>query len=122
MTLTEQQRTHLERRLLEERDRLRRDRGRAQAEQGAAEERQRAGDVSVFPTHMADLGTDTIDDEIKTANAERMSRELEEVDAALERLYQHPERFGICADTGRPIPFERLDLIPWARTCAQAGA
>jgi len=51
-----------------------------------------------------------------------MSRELEEIDAALERLYRTPERFGICEETGRPIPFERLEIIPWARTCEQAGA
>lgn len=122
MPLSEQQRRHLEQRLLEERDRLRRDLGAAEAEQASGEERQRAGDLSVFPSDMADRGTDTIDDEIDTANAERMSRELTEIDAALERLYQHPNQFGICEETGRPIPFERLDIIPWARTCAQAGA
>jgi DnaK suppressor protein len=122
MALTKQQRTHLEQRLLEERGRLRRDLGLAAAEQTSDEERERAGDLSAYPSDMADLGTDTIDAEIETANAERMSRELEEIDAALERLYQHPDRFGICEDTGRPIPFERLEIIPWARTIAQAGA
>ena len=42
-----------------------------------------------------------------------------EIDGALERLYRDPKRFGVCERTGEPIPFARLDLIPWARTCDQ---
>jgi RNA polymerase-binding transcription factor DksA len=71
---------------------------------------------------MADRGTDTMQEEIEAANVTRESRELAEIDAALERLYTAPERFGTCEDTGREIPFARLDVIPWARTCSQAGA
>ena len=48
-------------------------------------------------------------------------RELAEIDAALERLYNTPEKFGICEDTGEDIPYERLDIIPWARTCGGTG-
>jgi RNA polymerase-binding transcription factor DksA len=48
--------------------------------------------------------------------ATRASRELTEIDDALERLYKTPARFGVC-DDGREIPFERLDIIPWASTC-----
>ncbi len=122
MPLSEAQRRHFEHRLQEERDRLRRDLGLAVADQSGADEQERAGDLSAFPSHMADRGTDTFEDEVETANADRMSRELDEIDAALDRLYRHPERFGICEDTGRPIPLERLEIVPWARTCAQAGA
>ena len=53
---------------------------------------------------------------MSTQLADRASRELEEIDAALQRLYETPERFGLSESTGRPIPFERLDIIPWART------
>jgi RNA polymerase-binding transcription factor DksA len=42
--------------------------------------------------------------------------ELEEIDAALERLYHSPQDFGRDERTGHDIPFERLDVIPWART------
>jgi DnaK suppressor protein len=120
MPLTEKQRRHLEQRLQDERSRLRRDLDRVLREQSTEDDQDRAGDLSVVPVHMADRGTDTIDDEVDTANAERMSRELEEIDAALERLYRDPEHFGVAEDTGKPIPFERLDIIPWARTGAQA--
>jgi RNA polymerase-binding transcription factor len=121
MPLTEQQIRHLEGRLREERARVLRALGLAVTEQSTEDDQERAGDLSLVPTHMADLGTDTFDDEVETANADRMSRELEEIDAALDRLYRHPERFGLAEDTGRPIPFERLDLVPWARTSGQAG-
>jgi len=47
---------------------------------------------------------------------------LAEIDAALDRLYRTPKQFGVCEATGQPIPFERLEIVPWARTCDQAGA
>jgi DnaK suppressor protein len=52
--------------------------------------------------------------------AERASRELEEIDQALHRLYEQPEQFGICENTGEAIPLERLELVPWTRTCVEA--
>jgi len=55
--------------------------------------------------------------ELDASNATRVSRELAEIDAAIERLRSSPEKYGVCEDTGEDIPYERLDLIPWARTC-----
>lgn len=121
-TLSREQRTHLERRLEEERLLLSRALNLTVAEGAQADEQDRDGDLSAVPFHPADRGTDTMESELQAANATRMSRELAEIDAALERLHRSPERFGICEDTGEPIPFERLDVIPWARTCGQAGA
>lgn len=113
MTLTADQRRHLERRLQEERT-------RAQSVLHGYEESRDTGagdgDLSNYPFHPADQGTDSFDQELMAKLAERASRELEEIDAALQRLYETPERFGLSETTGRPIPFERLDLIPWART------
>ena len=65
-----------------------------------------------MPLHMADLGTDTMQQELDASNATRVSRELAEIDAALERLYQTPKKFGICEDTGKPIPLARLRSDP----------
>ena len=118
MPLTDKQLRHLELRLREERAQIVRILNRYHDEQSAPE-RERAGDISTFPTHPADEGTDTYDAEVEGALAERATEELHEIDAALERLYHHPERFGVCERTGEPIPFARLDLIPWARTCDQ---
>jgi DnaK suppressor protein len=121
MSLSDAQRRHLERRLQEERARLQRDLDRSLAVQEQEDEQDRAGDLTKYPFHPADLGTNTMDAEVEVSNETRMSGELAEIDAALDRLYRTPERFGICEETGRPIPFERLDIVPWARTCDQAG-
>lgn len=122
MALTDAQRQRLEQRLREERARALHALDRALDDQEDGSERDRAGDLTAVPLHLADLGTDTMEAELEASNQTRISRELAEIDDALERLYHDPERFGICEDTGRDIPFERLDLIPWARTCDQAGA
>jgi RNA polymerase-binding transcription factor DksA len=121
MSLTQRQRDHLERRLQEERARLLRTLRRAGPDEESSDQQDQAADLSKVPFHPADLGTDTMDAELEASNVTRMSRELAEIDAALERLYHTPERFGICEATGRAIPFERLDVIPWARTCEQSG-
>ena len=120
MYLTEKQRQHLERRLHEERERVVRDLNRLVGDLSDGTEQDRSSDLTKVPLHMADLGTDTIDTEIAASNATRESRELEEIDAALERLVKTPERFGICEDTGEKIPYGRLEVIPWARTCKAA--
>jgi RNA polymerase-binding transcription factor DksA len=78
---------------------------------------QGSGEVSAFHVHLADQGTDTEDQELSAVNAQRQTVELAEIDAALERLYKRPEEYGRCERSGTAIPFKRLDLVPWARTC-----
>ena len=117
MALTDAQRQHLEQRLRDERDRALRSLNRSVEVNAAASQEDRDGDITKMPTHQADLGTDTMQEELDASNATRISRELAEIDAALERLYREPERYGVCERTGTAIPFERLDIIPWARTC-----
>lgn len=120
MPLTKKKRDHLEKRLLEERKRAQRLLGGSIADHARDDEQDSTGDLTSMPLHPADLGTDTMQEELDASNLTRISRELGEIDAALERLYKTPEKFGICEDTGKDIPFERLDIIPWARTCDQA--
>ena len=120
MSLTNEQQSHLERRLRVERERAIQLLNGIVADRSSESQQEEAGDLTVMPFHPADLGTDTMDEELDASNATRVSRELTEIDAALERLYKHPEKFGVCEDTGEEIPFERLDIIPWARTCDQA--
>jgi RNA polymerase-binding transcription factor DksA len=120
MPLTSAQRKRLEQRLKEERAETVRALGRSVRDHSEASEQEQSGDLSTMPFHPADIGTDTMDEELGASNATRMSRELTEIDAALERLYRTPDKFGRCEDTGSEIPFERLLLIPWARTCSEA--
>jgi RNA polymerase-binding transcription factor DksA len=116
MSLSAQQREHLEKRLRDERERTIKLLNGIIADRAGASEQEITGDLTLMPLHQADLGTDTMNQELDESNATRASRELNEIDAALERLYKTPAKFGLC-DDGREIPFERLDIIPWARTC-----
>jgi RNA polymerase-binding transcription factor DksA len=118
MALTAARRKHLERELLEARERVVSALARF-AEDIGSTLREESGDVSAFRLHMADLGTDTADQEFDAANAARLTTELAEIDAALERLYQRPDEYGTCERGGEPISFERLDEIPWARRCRE---
>jgi len=118
MALTASQLQHLERRLQEERTRLHeqlRDFTNPEADEDSQEQ---AGDLTKVPTHLADLGTDVANEELEASIATRRSAELGEIDAALERIANTPDAYGVDENTGEPIPFERLDIIPYARTTA----
>src|SRR5256885_3979983 len=117
MSLTEQQREQREKRLPEEGERTLQVLNGILADTSSLTEQDAAGDLSKMPFHPADLATDEMNRELDESNATRASRELAEIDAALERLYKSPADFGVCEEDGREIPFERLDIIPWARTC-----
>lgn len=116
MPLTDEQRKHLEHRLVEERTRLVESLERFEEESGVSSV-ESDGDLTTMPFHMADQGTDAFQQELDASNASRQSRELSEIDYALQKLYRQPERYGLCENTGADIPFERLDIVPWARTC-----
>lgn len=121
MTLTARQRTRLERRLLEERERVVAALGAYHAATQATG-REQAAELSGFRRHPADLASDAADRELEASLAARESVELAEIDAALERLYQRPDEYGRCERSGEPIPFKRLELVPWARTCERESA
>ena len=116
MALTPAQLKHFEKRLLQERAAIQRELQRYTGAEAADDEQDQSGDLTKVPFHPADLGTDTINAELDASNATRESAELAEIDAALERLYQTPEKFGIDERTNQPISLERLEVIPWART------
>jgi len=120
MSLTAEQREHLEARLQEERERVLRLLRRSDEDRSVSES-ERSGDISNLPFHLADIGSETYEQEMDMVLAQRASEELRVIDDALRRFYEAPDRYGICEDTGAPIPFERLDLIPWARTCGEGS-
>ena len=115
--MTRDQRNHLEARLLQERERITQLLSRYTEQHEDEDEQDQAGDITKMPLHMADEGTDTMQQELDAAMADRETAALTEIDAALERLYHDPGHFGICEQTGKEIPFARLDIVPWARTC-----
>lgn len=45
------------------------------------------------------------------------AEELQQVEAALQRLADDPEGFGICEQCEDPIPIRRIELMPWVKRC-----
>lgn len=118
MALSSEQLKHLEKRLHQERERLLgqlREFTEPEAEEDSQEQ---SGDLTKAPFHQADLGTDVANEELEASIATRRSAELVEIDAALERITLAPDTYGVDENTGEAIPFERLDIIPYARTTA----
>jgi DnaK suppressor protein len=84
-----------------------------------ARERLEMGDdeLTSYPLHMADEGTDTMEQEKEYLLASQEGRQLLEVHAALRMLYRNPDEFGACESCGRQIGLERFRLVPWTRLC-----
>lgn len=111
------QRAEIEERLLEERDRALEDLNTA-VEEESQPQAASSGDLSKYPSHPADAAShaDEADTDFRLAN--RNTDRLNRIDAALNRLREHPETFGRCEIDGEPIAVERLRLIPWTTRCA----
>jgi DnaK suppressor protein len=115
--LSAKQLAHFEKRLLDERKLAVREVGRLNESLGASAT-EADGDLTNYPFHMADQGTDTIEQEKNFLLASQTGRLLLHIDEALRRLYRSPETFGRCESCGQVIAYERLDALPYARTCA----
>lgn len=74
-----------------------------------------AGDLSTLPMHLADLGTDSFEQEMSLGLMETESDELNEIQEAFERIKDGT--FGLCETCKKKIPKERLKAIPYARLC-----
>jgi DnaK suppressor protein len=77
-------------------------------------------DTPEYSIHMADAGTDSFDRDLALSLASFEQDTLYEVDAALKRIEDNT--YGFCELTGRPIPWKRLEAIPWTRFTIQAEA
>ena len=74
----------------------------------AASEAEDRGDISEIDA----------DNAIDQKLLEDLRAQLEEINAALKRIAEGT--YGICEKTGKPIPVERLEAYPAARTLADA--
>jgi RNA polymerase-binding transcription factor DksA len=78
------------------------------------------GEISSLPTHLADLGTETFEQERDFGLAERSSMEIREIDRALTRLDEGD--YGICEHCTERISEERLHALPSAALCTRCQA
>lgn len=74
-----------------------------------------AGDLSKAPSHLADLGSDSYEQELALGFYENEEEVLAEIDAALDRLDEG--KFGDCETCQEFIGRERLNALAWARLC-----
>jgi RNA polymerase-binding protein DksA len=76
-----------------------------------------SGEQSSMPIHMADLGTDTWEQDFTLGLIASEKALVREIDEALERIGD--KTYGICVATDKPITRERLHAKPWAKYCIE---
>lgn len=90
-------------------------------EAAEAAERESLGDasdeISSYDNHPADLATETADRERDLAIDEAFRERLNAVDRALARMKDG--EYGKCETCGEPIPYKRLEAIPWTPFCVE---
>ncbi len=114
--MTQKQLQHFEQRLLRERERALKAFRRID-ERVRVDPEHDDGDITSYPMHLADEGTDTMEQEKEFLLLSKEGRLLYWIDEALRTLYRRPGDYGHCSECGQEISLERLDLIPWARLC-----
>jgi len=77
--------------------------------------REERNELSHMPIHMADLGTDSFEQEFTLELMDGERKLITEIDDALSRI--EDGTYGICEVGGEDIPKQRLEAIPWARLC-----
>lgn len=77
------------------------------------------GDLSHMPIHMADIGTDTYDQDFMLGMAAKDRELIREIDDALKRIADGT--YGVCFMTGKAIPKARLNAKPWAKYTIEAA-
>ncbi|MBI4545816.1 MAG: TraR/DksA C4-type zinc finger protein [Gemmatimonadetes bacterium] len=86
-------------------------------ERAKSSQQENDGDLTLYPLHLADEGTDTMEQEKDFLLASKEGRLVYWIDEALRTLYKEPRRYGRCQECGEEIVFARLDIVPWAKLC-----
>ena len=71
-----------------------------------------------YSMHPVDAATDSFDRDLMLGLASFEQEGLYEIDAALRRI--DDGTYGVCELTGRPIPWKRLQAVPWTRFSVDA--
>ena len=78
-----------------------------------------AGELSHMPLHMADVGSDSYEQEFMLGLMQSERQLIVEIDEALMRIVDGT--YGICIETGKPIGRPRLEAKPWAKYCIEVA-
>lgn len=77
------------------------------------EGKEETGDVSAYSQHTADIDNEAFDRDFAISRLAAEQEELSEINIAVERMKKGT--YGICEITGKPIPAERLNKVPFTR-------
>jgi len=72
-----------------------------------------AEETEAHSMHMADSGSDAFDRDLVLSTISADQDMLYEIDEAINRIEYN--KYGICEISGKQIPNDRLDALPWAR-------
>jgi DnaK suppressor protein len=84
----------------------------------SADERQRAENEGDTQLDSGDMAQEMFTREMDATIGEQVERRLKDVDRALQKIDE--ETYGICDDTGEPIPKGRLEAVPEAVRTVEA--
>jgi len=87
------------------------------SERYSGTQKEASGDLSVMPSHMADLGTDSFDRDMRLNIASGDSDLLSMVDEAL--LKVDDKSFGECIGCNKKITAERIVAMPYVMNCIE---
>jgi DnaK suppressor protein len=77
-------------------------------------------ETSSLPIHLADLGSDSFEQELTLSLVGNEKEVLKQIEFALERIEEGA--YGKCEECGKKIPEPRLEAIPYAALCVNCAA
>jgi len=80
-------------------------------------QKEASSDLSAYPLHIADLGTDAEMREEDSIIVNSIVDKLNEVNKSIEKIYSHT--YGLCEKCSAKISEQRLKFIPYARFCTK---
>jgi DnaK suppressor protein len=105
---------HARKLLREERQRIQRELEELRSENSGD------GELSTVDQHTADAGSELLEDERVQSMIDRLERELEAVDRAMQRVKDGT--YGLSIESGKPIPDARLEAVPHAERTVEEQA
>ncbi|WP_082034302.1 TraR/DksA C4-type zinc finger protein [Cohnella kolymensis] len=75
------------------------------------------GELSAYDNHPADIATEVFERERDMVIDDTIEKRLQETNEALDRIADGS--YGQCVVCEEPIPFERLEALPWTSTCVE---
>lgn len=76
------------------------------------------GELASYDSHFADTATQLEEREVQFSIKDSAQHILNEVNQALDRI--RSGTYGKCVDTGKDIPYDRLEVLPYAKRTVNA--